>query len=164
MTEVQEGVCSAHQGANTLSKKVILQGYYWPSIVEDCIKNVKACPVCQPFAKKETRPATYYMPVCSAIPFARWGIDILGPLPMAVGRVKFCIVVVDYFTKWTEAAPLATITEQQCPQFLWKQILCQFGLPKHLITDNAQQFEARPWVEFCRMYAIQHTTSSVAYP
>lgn len=111
MTEVHEGICSAHQGANTLARKVILQGYYWPNLVEDCIKKIRACPVCQPFAKKETRPATYYTPVGSAIPFARWGIDILGPLPMAAGRVKFCIVAIDYFTKWAEAAPLATITE-----------------------------------------------------
>lgn len=92
MTEVHEGICSAHQGANTLSRKIILQGYYWPSLVEDCIKKVKACPVCQPFARKETRPAMYYMPVGSAISFAKWGIDILRPLPMVTGQVKFCIV------------------------------------------------------------------------
>lgn len=42
--------------------------------------------------------------------------------------------------------------------------MCRFGLPEQLITDNARQFEAGPWVEFCRMYAIRHTTSSVAYP
>lgn len=88
----------------------------------------------------------------------------MGPLLMAVGRVKFYIVAVDYFTKWAEASLLATITEQQCRRFVWKQIVCRFGLPEHLITDNARQFEARPWVEFCKMYAIRHTTSFVAYP
>ncbi|GJV56707.1 reverse transcriptase domain-containing protein [Tanacetum coccineum] len=33
-----------------------------------------------------------------------------GPFPEAPGRVKFLVVAIDYFTKWVEAAPLATIT------------------------------------------------------
>lgn len=112
MDEVDGRICSAHQGANTLSRKIILQGYYWLNMVEECIKVVQASLVYQQFAKKENRLATYYSPVTSAIPFARWGVDILGLLPKAVSSVKFCIVVVDYFTKWAEVAPLAIITEQ----------------------------------------------------
>nr|GEW95077.1 reverse transcriptase domain-containing protein [Tanacetum cinerariifolium] len=37
------------------------------------------------------------------------GMDIVGPLPQAVRRVKFIIVAVEYFTKWIEATPLAKI-------------------------------------------------------
>lgn len=37
MDEVHNGICSTHQGANTLSKKIIIQGYYWPSMVADYI-------------------------------------------------------------------------------------------------------------------------------
>ncbi|GKD63993.1 reverse transcriptase domain-containing protein [Tanacetum coccineum] len=35
------------------------------------------------------------------------GMDVLGPLPEAPGKVRFVIVAVDYFTKWIEAKPLA---------------------------------------------------------
>ncbi|GKB88848.1 reverse transcriptase domain-containing protein [Tanacetum coccineum] len=41
---------------------------------------------------------------------ARWGMDILGPLPPARGGAKFVIVAIDYFTKWIEAKPLVKIT------------------------------------------------------
>jgi len=41
-------------------------------------------------------------------PFAKWGMDVLGPF--SPGQVKFLIVAVDYFTKWIEAKPLTTIT------------------------------------------------------
>ncbi|XP_019173284.1 PREDICTED: uncharacterized protein LOC109168884 [Ipomoea nil] len=75
------------------------------------------------FARKDTRPATFYTPVTTAIPFAKWGIDLLGPLPVAPGGLKFCVVAVDYFTKWVEAEPLATITEYQCRRFLWKKAM-----------------------------------------
>ncbi|MCI74292.1 gypsy retrotransposon integrase-like protein, partial [Trifolium medium] len=43
-------------------------------------------------------------------PFAWWGMDLLGPFPTAAGQNRYLIVVVDYFTKWIEAEPLASIT------------------------------------------------------
>lgn len=36
MDKVHSSICSAHQGANTLSWKILVQGYYWPSMVADC--------------------------------------------------------------------------------------------------------------------------------
>jgi hypothetical protein len=37
-------------------------------------------------------------------------MDIVGPLPTAQGNFKFVVVAVEYFTKWIEAMPVATIT------------------------------------------------------
>lgn len=36
-------------------------------------------------------------------------MDILGPFPLALGKLKFVIMVVNYFTKWIEAGALAKI-------------------------------------------------------
>ncbi|VFQ66993.1 unnamed protein product [Cuscuta campestris] len=36
IAEVHEGVCVAHQMSRTLSQRIILLGYYWPTIVQDC--------------------------------------------------------------------------------------------------------------------------------
>jgi hypothetical protein len=43
-------------------------------------------------------------------PLQRWGLDLLGPLPPAQGNLKYVAVAVEYFSKWIEAKPLATIT------------------------------------------------------
>ena len=45
-------------------------------------------------------------------PFAQWGLDIMGPFPTALRQLKFLVVGIDYFIKWVEAEPLATITEK----------------------------------------------------
>ncbi|XP_019164437.1 PREDICTED: uncharacterized protein LOC109160615 [Ipomoea nil] len=116
------------------------------------------CGICQAFARKDTRPATFYTPVTTAIPFAKWGIDLLGPLPVAPGGLKFCVVAIDYFTKWVEAEPLATITEYQCQRFLWKRVIC------HIVSDNGRQFDCQAFADFCRRHGIKHTKVSVAYP
>ena len=50
-------------------------------------------------------------------PFVQWGLDIMGPFPTALSQLKFLVVGIDYFTKWVEAEPLATITEKSIRTF-----------------------------------------------
>jgi hypothetical protein len=46
-------------------------------------------------------------------------MDIVGPLPTTQGNFKFAVVAVEYFTKWIEARPLATITSATIRKFFW---------------------------------------------
>nr|KYP52748.1 hypothetical protein KK1_025283 [Cajanus cajan] len=72
------------------------------------------------------------------MPFSQWGMDILGPFPPAKGQLKFLLVAIDYFTKWIEACPLAKITSENIRKFTWKNIVCRFGIPHSLVTDNSR--------------------------
>ncbi|GKD90878.1 reverse transcriptase domain-containing protein [Tanacetum coccineum] len=56
------------------------------------------------------------------------------------GKVKFLIVAIDYFTKWIEAKPVATITGNQVIKFVWDNIVCRYGLLGEIISDNGKQF------------------------
>ncbi|VFQ66010.1 unnamed protein product, partial [Cuscuta campestris] len=71
IAEVHEGVCAAHQMSRTLAQRIILLGYFWPTMNQDCEKYVQRCKI----YKFPGRPATYYHPVSNVIPFARNGID-----------------------------------------------------------------------------------------
>ena len=74
-------------------------------------------------------PAEQQTPILSTWPFVQWGFDLVGPLPMAKGQVKFTVIAVDYFTKWAEAEPLATITKKKMEIFMVRNILNRFGIP-----------------------------------
>ena len=52
------------------------------------------------------------------LPFAQWGLDIIGPFPTVIRQLKFPVVDIDYFTKWVEAKTLATITEKNVRSFI----------------------------------------------
>ncbi|MGV7994897.1 integrase catalytic domain-containing protein, partial [Mycobacterium kansasii] len=80
----------------------------------------------------------------------QWGIDIIGPLPTGKRQVKFAIVAVDYFTKWAEAEPVAKITEQKVIDFVWKNIICRFGVPRTIVSDNGRQFDNERFKGMCR--------------
>ena len=82
-------------------------------------------------------------------PFAQWGLDIMGPFPIAVRQLKFLIVGIDYFTKWVEAEALATITEKNMRSFIWRFIVCRFGIPRVLVSDNRKQFDDDSFRYFC---------------
>jgi len=91
-------------------------------------------------------------------------MDILGPFSPSKGQVKFLIVAVDYFTKWIEAKPLATITAQQVQQFVWKDIICWYGIPHTIITDNDREFIHKELAKFNTGLGIKYVTSSVEHP
>ena len=111
LREVDEGICGNHIGAWALAGKVLRQGYYWPTILRDATDLVRKCKICQEHSKISHLPSKPLTSITSPWPFQQWGLDILGPLPIRKGQCKFIIVAVDYFTKWAEAEPLATITE-----------------------------------------------------
>ena len=110
LREVHEGICGNHIGARTLAGKTLRQGYCWPTMPKDATELVKKCKVCQEHARISHLPSKSRTSVTNPWPFQQWGLDILGPLPIGKGQCKFIIVAVDYFTKWVEVEPLATIT------------------------------------------------------
>ena len=55
---------------------------------------------------------------------------------MGTRQIKFLVVGIDYFTKWVEAEPLVKVTEQNVRNFVYKNIICNFGIPRVLILDN----------------------------
>ena len=83
-------------------------------------------------------------------------MDILGPFPPAIGQQKFLIVAIDYFTKWVEAKPLVHITEHKDESFIWKLIICRYGLAHTLVTNNGRQFDNQAFKDFCVDLHIHH--------
>ena len=51
MREVHEGFCGDHTGGQSLSKKILRQGYFWPTMNEDSMEFVRKCDKCQRFSK-----------------------------------------------------------------------------------------------------------------
>ncbi|XP_070004570.1 uncharacterized protein [Nicotiana sylvestris] len=71
-------------------------------------------------------------------PFATWGMDVIGPIePIASNGHRFILVAIDYFTKWIEAAFYNAATKKVVADFVEDRIVCQFGVPESIVTDNA---------------------------
>ncbi|GKE57672.1 reverse transcriptase domain-containing protein, partial [Tanacetum coccineum] len=102
---------SMHVGTRSVVAKAIRTGYYWPIMHADTRKMIRECQDCHVHRPVPRNPQQKLTPIMSPWPFYKWGIDIAGSFPEGAGKVKFLIVATDYFAKWIEAKPVATITD-----------------------------------------------------
>ena len=78
-------------------------------------------------------------------------------------QLKFLMVGVDYFTKWVEAEALATIIEKNIRNFVWRNIICRYSIPRVLISDNGKQFDNDSFRDFGLQLGIKNHYSLPTY-
>nr|GFC32013.1 reverse transcriptase domain-containing protein [Tanacetum cinerariifolium] len=136
MRKIHEGSCSMHAGPRSVVAKAIRLGYFWPTMHKDARDMIRKCSDCQ----------------------------IHRPFPEGPRKVKFLIVAMDYCTKWIEAKAVATITGGQVKKFVWDNIVCRFGIPGEIISDNGKQFADNPFKDWCNKLNITQRFASVKHP
>ncbi|GJX83277.1 reverse transcriptase domain-containing protein [Tanacetum coccineum] len=161
LREIHEGSCSMRVGTRSVVSKALRIGYYWPTMHNDARTLIRACQDCQvhkPDLRNQQQKLTL---ITSPWPFYKWGTDMAGPFPEGPGKVKFLMVAIDYFTKWIETKPVATINGSQIKKFVWDNIVCRFGLPGEIISDNGKQFQDNPFKDWCEKLCIRQHFASV---
>ncbi|RDY08673.1 Pol polyprotein, partial [Mucuna pruriens] len=90
-------------------------------------------------------------------PFSMWGIDVIGPIePKASNGHRFILVAIDYFTKWVEVASYPNVTRSIVVRFIKRDIICHYGLPAHIITNNDTNLNNKVMAELCKQFQIRH--------
>ncbi|XP_058727787.1 uncharacterized protein LOC131599463 [Vicia villosa] len=165
MHEMHEGSFGTHSNGHAMSKKILRAGYYWLTMESDCYKHVKRCHKCQIYADKIHVPPTLLNVLSSPWPFSMWGIDMIGMIePKASNGHRFILVAIDYFTKWVEAASYANVTRQVVVRFIKNNIICRYGIPSKIITDNGSNLNNKMMKELCEEFKIEHHNSSPYRP
>ena len=62
------------------------------------------------------------------------------------------------------AKALATITEKNVRSFVWRYIICRYGIPRVLVSNNGKQFDNDSFRDFCSQLGIKNHYSSPAHP
>jgi transposase InsO family protein len=70
-------------------------------------------------------------------------------------------VTIDKFTKWPEATPIVKINKQSAVKFI-KSIVCRFGVPNRIITNNGSQFTCGTFQGYYEDLGIQICHAFVA--
>ena len=164
LSELYEGICRNHPGGRTLAHRAHTQRYYWPTIKSDAADYIKKCDPCQRMSPILKSLVQDLVSITSLWPFYQWGIDIVGLLPTAPAHKKLLLVTTDYFSKWIEADAFPTIKDKDVTQFIWKNIVCRFGIPRSIVSDNGPQFHSRIYRDFCQELKIKNLYSTPRYP
>ena len=76
--------------------------------------------------------------------------------------MQYVTVAVNYFTKWVKTETLASITQANIKEFVCKNIVCRYGVPRTIISDNGTQFDSDEFKELCDDVQIKKVFSLVA--
>ena len=164
LSELHEGICGNHPGGRTLAHRAHTQGNYWSTMRSDAANYVQKCDRFQRQAPVLRSPAQDLISITSPWPFSQWGIDIVESLPTALAQKKLLLVATDYFSKWIEVEAFASIKDNDVTRFIWKNIVCRFGIPRSIISDNGPQFDSRAYKNFFQELKIKNLYSTPRYP
>ena len=113
------------------------------------------CHKCQVYADRIHVPPTPLNVMTSPWPFAMWGIDMIGRIESSASNGhRFILVAIDYFTKWVEAASYKNVTKQVVTRFIKREIICRYGTPNKIITDNGSNLNTKIMKEMCEEFKI----------
>ncbi|XP_074336715.1 uncharacterized protein LOC141673886 [Apium graveolens] len=135
LKEAHEGIYGQHLGGRALTHKITRLGFYWPTMLADAKAYVKRCDRCQRHAPIVRQPPERLTSISTPIPFVICGMDILGPFAMALRQRKFIV-----------------------------NVICRYGIPRILVTDNGKQFNNAEFKEYCDENSIELRFTSVAHP
>ncbi|XP_015164029.1 uncharacterized protein K02A2.6-like [Solanum tuberosum] len=123
----------------------------------DSIRFARKCHECQIHGDLIHSPPSELHVMSAPWPFVAWGMDVIGPIePKASNGHRFILVAIDYFTKWVEAVTFKSVIKKVVVDFIHFNIICQFGIPKAIVTDNAANLNSRLMQEVCRQFKIEH--------
>ena len=70
----------------------------------------------------------------------------------------------DYFSKWVKALAMPEQSAATVAHLLVTEVICRFGVPLQIPTDQGRNFESVLFKEVCRVLDIKKTWTTPLHP
>ncbi|MES9881596.1 MAG: reverse transcriptase domain-containing protein [Sedimenticola sp.] len=160
---LHEDTTCGHLGF-TRTLKRFQDRFYWAGYTDDIRLWCAQCSRCQEGGNQSRKPKAPLKQSKVGAILERVAMDILGPLPVSSTGNKYILVIVDYFSRWTEAFAVANIEAETITKTFVEQFICRFGVPRQVHTDQGRQFEAAVFQQVCKYLDIDKTRTTPYHP
>jgi len=142
---------------------MVTSKFFWPFMNRDCNNWARNCLACQKnkISRHVKNFPKQFEPVSSR--FSTIHMDIIGPLPSSE-NFRYCLTIIDRYTRWPEAIPLIECTAESCAEALCRVWIARFGVPQVIITDQGRQFEANLFRELSKILGFKRNRTSPYRP
>ena len=147
---------AGHPGAKR-THELIQRKYWWKGMHKDVSRWVNACLQCK--KRKTPRPAKAGDPaiICNApSPWHTVAMDLINATGTTTSDGhQHILTATCIFTRWTIAVPLRNKKAQTIADALMNNILCVFGRPTRIITDDGGEFVNKGLQYLCKRWCIE---------
>ena len=164
MREYHEAAMGGHRGINKTYSK-IAKDYYWRNMRPDIKQFVLRCATCQ--SNKLVRVKTKLPLLISntpALPFEQLSLDFYGPLEETEEGFKYILSAQDALTKYIILTPVKRANAEEVARALTEKIICYFGPPASILTDQGTHFRNKLLDEFAKIFKIQKYCTTAYHP
>ena len=143
----------------------VRERFYWPTMFRDVNRFCRTCNACQRRKNpmKTLSAPLQKMPVPSR-PFEFVSVDHTGPLPLSLSGNRYILVISCHFTKWVECIPVRTMKAELTAEILVREIVCRYGVPTRIHSDQGGSFEADVVHNMCKRLDIDKSRTSPYHP
>lgn len=163
ITESHDLPQAGHLGVDKTYRRLTTQ-YYWPNMLRDVIAFVKHCDTCQRCKVEQNKPAGLMGRRIVEEPWTSIAADIMGPVTRSKSGFCYILVIQDLFTKWIEVLPLRRATGKLISKALEDFVICRWGTPRTVLTDNGTEFVNRDIRELVQRTGLRHITTPPYHP
>ncbi len=131
--------------------------FYWPKMAEYVERKCRTCERCIK-RKSRTQRAAELVNIKAYAPLELVCIDYLSLEPDS-SDTRNILVITDYFTKFSWAFPTKDQTAKTVASVLWENLICHFGFPKRIHSDQGANFESELVKELCTIAGVKSRTT-----
>lgn len=130
------------------------RSYFWLTMRKDIFHHCSLCPQCashRPSPALESKSLPY--PIASK-PWESVSIDLLK-LPITENGFQYLFVCVDSFSRFSVLTPLKDKTANSVARAFVNYVICPYGSPSVLLSDNGSEFNNTVLLEICKSFQIK---------
>jgi transposase InsO family protein len=90
-------------------------------------------------------------------------LDTAGALPKTKNGNRYALVAINHYSKWCKARLVKDHDVATTTRFLEEEIICRFGVPRFVLTDNGGEWMAE-FDLMCKKYGITHQFTAPQWP
>jgi len=155
----------AHFGRDKTIQKIKAR-YYWNTMRSDITHYIKSCFRCNQNNPVRRKPPGHLKPI--EPPDGVWqllAMDFHGPIsPTSQRGNKYIISLTDVLSKFVIAKAVRDCTADTAARFLQEEVICKYGTPKCILTDNGTHFTSNMMNQLFKRLGIVHLYSTPYHP
>ena len=154
---------SGHFGQKATSKRALTY-VYWPSLIADIAEGVRQCEKCVQKNRKINERATVHVPRVTGFPLEKMNVDLVGPFQTSKEGWRYILTCQDAFSRFAQCSLLKTKEAKEVTEVLYRDVICRYGTPLQLHSDNGTEFKNKTWKGLMQKLRIQVTNTPIYNP